>query len=203
MRMTTTTACVFMTLAGSAWAGENSVADYTVHVYVLNQMQVSSAPGTLQAGQYVASQLLADAGVRLVWHYGKPAAAGPDVLEVMFAVAPASFRTPEKQNVLAYARPYAPDGTPLVFFTDRIVPVVEPFGKQAYQVLGHVLAHEITHVLEGMSHHSEEGLMRARWSPREMSVMTHGTLRMDAIDRELVQIGMEKRMGRNTTDSTR
>ena len=201
--MTTTTACVLMSLAGSAWAGQNAAAEYTVHVYVLNEMQVSAAPGALSGAEYVATHLMADAGVRLVWHRGKPAGPDPDVLEVMFEVTPASFRTPEKAAALAYTRPYAPDGTPLMFFTDRIAAVVEPYGKQAYLVLGHVLAHEITHALEGMSHHSEEGLMRARWTAKEMSAITHCGLPMDAVDRELVQLGMEKRMARTAADSTR
>ncbi len=31
-------------------------------------------------------------------------------------------------------------------------------------VLAHVLVHEITHILEGLNEHSQEGIIKARWT---------------------------------------
>jgi hypothetical protein len=35
---------------------------------------------------------------------------------------------------------------------------------------GHVLAHELAHVLQGFTHHSEAGVTKARWDSPETSV---------------------------------
>jgi len=44
------------------------------------------------------------------------------------------------------------------------------------QLLGHVLAHELGHMLLGANSHSGMGLMRAQWSSRELFEANHGGL---------------------------
>ncbi len=41
-----------------------------------------------------------------------------------------------------------------------------------WKVLGHILVHEIVHVLEGTGRHSEIGLMKARWSGEDFRDIT-------------------------------
>ena len=43
-------------------------------------------------------------------------------------------------------------------------------------LLGHVLAHEIAHLVEGIPRHSETGLMKASWTARDYSAMARGRL---------------------------
>ncbi len=47
-------------------------------------------------------------------------------------------------------------------------------------VLGHVLAHEIGHVLLGHNGHAREGLMKATWSATEQTAMRHRSLSFTA-----------------------
>src|SRR5262249_46394347 len=58
----------------------------------------------------------------------------------------------------AYAMPF--EGTHIVVFFDRVknrpVSVVPT-------VLGHVIAHEVAHILQGLMRHSESGVMKAQW----------------------------------------
>src|SRR5580698_9505171 len=56
---------------------------------------------------------------------------------------------------LAYALPY--EGTHIVIFYDRAQAAM-PDPEGVAQLLAHVLAHEVTHVLEGVSRHSAEGV---------------------------------------------
>jgi hypothetical protein len=38
-------------------------------------------------------------------------------------------------------------------------------------LLSHVLAHEIAHVLQGVSRHSESGILKARWDREDFFLM--------------------------------
>jgi hypothetical protein len=66
--------------------------------------------------------------------------------------APDGFRP----SVMAYALPY--EGVHIVIFYDRI-----EIAQRTETILAYVLVHEITHILEGQSRHSEMGVMKARW----------------------------------------
>jgi hypothetical protein len=46
-------------------------------------------------------------------------------------------------------------------------------------LLGHVAAHELAHLLLGTNSHSADGLMRARWGAKELERVNQGTLLFD------------------------
>jgi hypothetical protein len=55
------------------------------------------------------------------------------------------------------------------------------------QFLGNVLAHELTHALEGVARHSSEGLMKADWNARDYAEMLRGPLPFAAEDLDLLR----------------
>ena len=57
----------------------------------------------------------------------------------------------------------------ITLFYDRLEPILEEHLAFAGSVFGHVLAHEIGHVLRRVDSHAETGLMRARWSERDFT----------------------------------
>jgi hypothetical protein len=57
----------------------------------------------------------------------------------------------------------------------------------------YVMAHEIAHVLEGVSRHSAEGVMKARWENSDYRQMESGTLSFDSADADLIHAALEKR----------
>ena len=61
--------------------------------------------------------------------------------------------------------------------------------------MGHVLAHEITHVLQGTNFHALSGVMKAVWDFRECHRMTVLPLRFTATDILLIRQGNEDRAG--------
>jgi hypothetical protein len=71
-----------------------------------------------------------------------------------------SDRTPEtfRPGALAYALP--DEGTYIRVFYDRNLQAHE---TRQTNIMAHVLVHEITHILQGVSRHSESGIMKARW----------------------------------------
>jgi hypothetical protein len=57
-------------------------------------------------------------------------------------------------------------------FYDRVERVVIANRMPIAGGLGHVMAHEIGHLLMGVNGHSDQGLMRQEWNPRERQVQT-------------------------------
>jgi len=138
-----------------------------------------------------ASQLLAEAGIRLEWHLGEPTEreVGAQVVAMNFlTAAPKKFRCRELGGALAAAQPYG-SGRSIEVFNDRVTRYLSPF-KQSIRskVMGHILAHEIVHVLQGVARHSKTGLMKANWTWRELSDMTATGLSMSREDRDLLQL---------------
>lgn len=131
-----------------------------------------------------ADKIFARIGVTLEWRYGRRCSA--DALHIRLSEnTPTDFLP----GSLAYALPY--EGTHIVVMLDR-VRAMEPSWRVPL-LLGHVLAHEITHILQACSHHSESGLMKARWIPKDYSEMALHPLTFTEDDIELIRIGMAHR----------
>ena len=82
-----------------------------------------------------------------------------------------------------------------LLFGNRLPSVMRSLGQgvaeeAAAVLLAHVLAHEITHVLQGTVRHSEEGLMKARWTAEDRMSMRVKPLPFTAYDIQLIQSGM-------------
>ncbi len=66
-------------------------------------------------------------------------------------------------------------------------------------LFGHVLAHEVGHMLQGINRHSEEGVMKAAWSGREISSMSWDHLQFTLIDAKLIHDGLSDGPGSSET----
>lgn len=62
-------------------------------------------------------------------------------------------------------------------------------------LMGHVLAHEIGHLLMGRDSHSPSGLMSARWTKAEQSELLRGELRFTKEDSARLRDGLASRVG--------
>ena len=131
------------------------------------------------------SQMFAGIGVAIDWH-AQMAGCPADTLKISL-----SNKTPEtlRPGALAYTLPY--EGTHIVVFYDRI----QRMGslRSAPRVMAHVIAHEITHILEGIVRHSESGVMKARWSDDDLRAMARKPLAFAAEDVELIYMGLAYR----------
>ena len=68
----------------------------------------------------------------------------------------------------------------------------------ANTVLAHVLAHEITHVLEGVARHSDTGIMKAVWSPADYRQMKFHPLPFAPEDVDLIRDAIANRIQAGT-----
>jgi hypothetical protein len=138
----------------------------------------------------IANQILAGAGVRLSWRGNLD----PCLVELVKAVqVDLSWNTPpgELPGALGYAQPFR-DAYVRVF-CDRIQQSVAP--EREPDKMGHVLAHEITHVLEGTNFHAVSGVMKAVWDSGECRRMAVLPLMFTATDILLIRHGLEDRAG--------
>jgi|NGEPerStandDraft_6_1074524.scaffolds.fasta_scaffold131110_1 hypothetical protein len=156
--MTITRMALMAWMAGTvAHAGQ---PQQKVTVYVRNRTNVHFE--VLIPAEGMASKMFAKIGISLEWRKGEPdgGSAQPPIFIELVSGTPAD-RMP---GALAYARPY--EGTHITVFFDRIEESERPS-----TVLAHVIVHEITHVLQGISRHSDAGVMKARWNGRDFGGM--------------------------------
>jgi hypothetical protein len=108
----------------------------------------------------------------------------------------AGARVPE--NALAYALPYASSGTAIHVLMDRVADRLNPHFEEVR--LTHVLVHEITHVLEQIVRHSDDGIMKAHWDSSDYARMKSHPLPFAAIDVELIREGIANRPRQTVTE---
>jgi hypothetical protein len=143
------------------------------------------------AAQSIASRIFADIGVGIEWRHAGSCPAG--ALRISFSdQAPANLM-PE---TLAYALPY--EGSHIVIFYDR-VQARAPGPRNFPVLMAHVMAHEVTHVLEGISRHSEEGVMKAHWTQNDCTSMLWKPLKFADEDIALIHSGLARRAARGNT----
>ena len=136
----------------------------------------------------IADQILAGAGVRLSWRRNLDPCLGESVKAIQVDL---SWNAPHNElpGALGYAQPFG-DAYVRVF-CDRIQKTVPP--EREPDKMGHVLAHEITHVLEGTNFHAVSGVMKAVWDFGDCRRMTVHPLTFTATDILLIRHGLEDR----------
>jgi hypothetical protein len=124
----------------------------------------------LWPGKQAAAQIFENIGVKLLWscpeQTGAEAARGT-ILIHLTPRAPKHFR----KGTLAHALPFAQEGVRITVFYDRLEPILQDHLAFAGSIFGHVLAHEIAHVLERVDAHTETGLMRGHWNEEDFVSM--------------------------------
>lgn len=184
-----------MTLLSAVLAAGTAIAREPTRQTVIICLTTDRNPSwlrqsTVERAAMIADQIMAGADVRLSWRGDL----GPCLGELVKAVqVDLSWNRPpgELPGALGYAQPFG-DAYVRVF-CDRIQQSVAP-EREPY-LMGHVLAHEITHVLEGTNFHAVSGVMKAVWDFREFRRMAVQSLTFTGTDILLIRQGVEDRAG--------
>ena len=88
-------------------------------------------------------------------------------------------------DAAASAKPFAPGGVPIHILYTRVLGAGTP--RLAGVLLGHVMAHEIGHVLERTDRHSATGVMKAHWSASDFDQMLRQPLSFEPGDVETIR----------------
>jgi hypothetical protein len=161
----------------------------TVIVYL--QSDAGVPVPELRRAQGVAAGIFSRIGVHLQWRRDAPRKDGKSVTcpgQLVEAIqvslepkAPSSSRAGE----LAYATLYKTSGVRIHIFYDRVAARGHTWNITA-QLLGHVFAHEITHVLCNAPGHSSSGLMKAHWEKADFDEMALRSLPLAHVDVNLI-----------------
>jgi hypothetical protein len=121
-----------------------------------------------------------------------------ETIDIRFAYSvPAEY----KRGVLAEALPFANCGIRIIVFLDRVSRLFEMRLAPDASILGHVLAHEMGHVLLKLESHSETGLMKARWSGDDFARMRSKFFAFEPDAIAMIQANLAKRQSSVTLAS--
>jgi hypothetical protein len=162
-----------------------SLGAQTIAVYVRNDASV--ALSELCQAKSNAAAIFASASVRIEWRKGEPTAA---VLEEQrpIVIRIVSDMPSAHPGALAFAQAY--EGIHVTILYERVRAVVP---ERPQLILTYVLVHEITHLLQGISRHSETGIMKAHWNWVDHYAMGRGRLFLSAEDIALIHLGLAAR----------
>jgi hypothetical protein len=169
--------------------GISARAEQTLLVHVQDVTAVP--PPVMRRAQDIAAEMFAGVGVKVEWREGrpKPSQGEPAIVVHMAIDTPTEFMP----GAFAFARVY--EGVHITVFWER---VHRTRSSLTGAVLGHVLVHEITHILQGVDRHSETGVMKARWTGEDFFQMTWKPLPFTPHDIYLIQRGLATRAGAGT-----
>jgi hypothetical protein len=132
----------------------------------------------LTHAESTAARMFSAIGIHLDWHHGGHGCKLPIEGTIHISMSTSS-RPEDYPGALAIAR-LGDEAHRIEVFYDRVTETVEE--RLVSSLLAHVLVHEITHVIEGLNRHSDEGVMKARWSEPEYREMAFEPLGFAAED---------------------
>jgi len=175
--------------AAVAYGQLSDCGDLTVHV----QPTTLPGPAYLAYAERQAGQILATAGVHLRWTTAMPSDSdnlcGPPIL-IRFPSGEPRISNP---RALAYSVPLNTQVGNIDVFWDRVTKASARNLCPLPNLLAHVLAHEIVHVLEAVAYHAPTGLMREAWTYQDYFEMLRDNLRLTPTDVFLVHSGIASR----------
>ena len=178
---------IMVAAAATAWAGEKGAEPgKTVKVCV----DPSGDGVNIRSAQAMASKHFAKIGVTIDWRELRDCMDDRNSLQITL-----SYDTPPNQlpGSLAYALPY--EGRHLVVFYDR---VLQSDPNLVTRLLAYTMAHEITHILEGITRHSKRGIMKAHWDREDRFQIALGNLEFASEDVDLIYRGLDGRIAAST-----
>jgi hypothetical protein len=139
------------------------------------------APAARLRAEQEAARILKEAGISSLWadiaseeQTDLPAGA------LVVRILPEAGSTHDPK-ALGVALALGPGALYATIFFDRVCeraadPVLSEAGASLAVLLGHVIAHEIGHLLLGTNSHSRSGLMSAAWDLNDMRAIARGRL---------------------------
>ena len=145
------------------------------------------SPAVIVRAKTVASGIFAEIGVAIDWSGKAAHCAEPIEMLLESAAGPA-----DRPDSLAYSVLGARGGVRIHILLDRIRATVPAPASATGSLLGHVFAHEIAHVLEGVPRHSDTGVMKAAWQPADLRAMSGHPLRFALVDDALIHAALAR-----------
>jgi hypothetical protein len=155
-------------------------------------------PGGVARAEAIAEHLLGEVRIGPRWLDCRPAreetgacppAHAEDVFVIILPRAPAGGTNPGAVGLALLPADHR-RGTHIFVFQERLAAATDSGLVDTSVILGHLLAHEIGHLLMGPGSHSIRGLMAARWSRADLGRMARGSLVFTSAEGERMRLGL-------------
>jgi hypothetical protein len=132
----------------------------------------------------IVDRMFIPAGLMLEWR-GEGRLC-PDHSERIIRISLSTHSNPDSHpGAWAYALPY--EGEHIVVFYGRLQ---RAHSGSVATLLAHIIAHEMTHILQGIPRHSENGVMKAQWDQGDYARMKLHLLTFTETDLQLIRHGV-------------
>ena len=170
-------------LTGWHTAAAQTPGQPIVHVLIMNRAEVPA--DTLNRAQDDATRVFRLSGIALVWVGAEACQAGCLTVRIVTQPVSAKSRDPHMLGVA----PSTPEarGINLWIFYPRIRVYSAELGMHTSQLLGHVMAHELGHLLLPYGAHSVAGLMRPEWDRPQVRAAAEGLLTFTPDQADLIR----------------
>ena len=147
-----------------------------VHVHIMDRAGVPTE--TLQHAQTETGRVFQLSGITLVWVDAKRCQNSCLTVRIVTEAISEKSRNPQVFGVAPSSKEER--GINLWIFYPRVKAYSADLGIHASALLGHVMAHEMGHLLLPHGAHSLTGIMRAEWDPAQVRDATRGRLTFTA-----------------------
>ena len=172
-------AIVCLVLIASASA---QIADgKELSVTVFNDAGVPSR--VVDEAEKITARIYLDIGIRLIWKDRNAPISGGK--QLFIRIGPHALNLPGDDFGIAFV---GTDGRGVqgdVFYSG-IASLSRDSSLGPAEVMGHVMAHELGHLLLGLNSHSRLGIMQAHWSQAQLRKMSMGFLRFEKNQAEAI-----------------
>ena len=168
--------------------GVSAQAAGTIRVCVNSSTYASVL--ALNRAKAISSRMFATAGVALEWRSaGTAACRGFQPTRIVVLDFATNVSPNQHPGAMAYAFPY--EAVHIVVLFDRIHQNAHS-ALEVSALLAHVMTHEITHLLQGTSQHSQTGVMKAHWDAHDFWQMAQNPLPFAPEDIDLIRLGLRR-----------
>jgi hypothetical protein len=174
---------LFVIFPGTAWGETSPVRRSNLTVSVYNDAGVPFA--TLQEAETISSRIFEESGIHVVWINCLPgnlstgAVCTLAVTEGQLQVRVGRHSLNLRSSVLGISYLSDVGGSQADVFYESIKELHQNMPGQPAIILGHVMSHEIGHLLLGTNSHSPSGIMRAQWDKQQIGLAAAGRMYFD------------------------
>ncbi|MCI0356060.1 MAG: hypothetical protein L0099_13640, partial [Acidobacteria bacterium] len=181
---------VILAASQSSFAARQQGSEENLRITVRVHDYVQVENELMAGAQKEAARILANAGIETEWlscAVVQPEAGGHAACErpfgrneLLMRIVPEAMaaKLPFRDITLGFA--FLPEEGGRGFlggvFYHKVERMARETGTDGYQILAHVLAHEIGHLLLRTVKHGHTGLMRANWGPNDLELARRGLL---------------------------
>lgn len=186
------------TCAAQTSSGDVELSPLKITISIYNHAEVSRE--LLATAEHRAEQIFRRAGIAAVWAHcrvseaeasrdqvcGDPLSPAHLALRILPQTMSAHFHF---SDTTFGAAMLSPEGTGYYsyVFQDRVEQLARDSHMNQSEILGHVAAHEIGHLLLGSNAHSQMGIMCANWYGRQLRSAAMGTLLFTPQESQLIR----------------